>query len=90
MKVMTKRRLMKLVHWALLVLTVLVVVSGLGITQYQVVSTLTFGLLSKALAFKLHLALWIPFVVVFVAHVLLTTMLFRRRRTTKGDSVSTQ
>ena len=87
---MTKRQLTKLVHWLLLVLTVILVVSGLGITQYQVVSSLTFGLLSKALAFKLHLALWIPFVVVFVAHVLLTTRLFRRRRTAKSDSASTQ
>lgn len=87
---MTKRQLIKLVHWLLLALTIILVVSGLGITQYQVVSTLTFGLLSKALAFKLHLSLWIPFVVVFAAHVVLTTRLFRRRRRTKGDSASEQ
>jgi len=83
---MTRRQLLKLVHWSLLVLTVLVVISGLGITQYQVVSAVSFGLLSKALAFKLHLWLWIPFVVAFIAHVLLTSRLFRRRRQTKSDS----
>lgn len=87
---MTKRQLMKLAHWSLLALTVLVVISGLGITQYQVISAVTFGLLSKALAFKLHLWLWIPFVVAFIAHVLLTTRLFTRRRAAKGGSPSTQ
>jgi len=82
---MKYRQIAKAVHWALLVLTVLVVTSGLGITEYQTVTALTFGLLGKAAAFKLHVWLWISFVIVFVAHVVLTARPFRRRAT-KGES----
>jgi thiosulfate reductase cytochrome b subunit len=78
---MSYRWVARIVHWSLLVLTLLVVVTGLGITEYQVVTASTFGLLGKALAFKLHLWLWIPFVVIFVAHVVLTVRPFRRHRT---------
>ena len=83
---MNYRRISKAIHWALLALTVLVVISGLGITQYQTVTALTFGLLGKAAAFKLHLLVWIPFVVLFVAHVVLTARPFRRWRSTKSTS----
>jgi len=83
---MGSRTISKVVHWLLLVLTVLLVLTGLGITEYQVITAISFGLLGKAASFKLHLWLWIPFVVVLIAHVLLTTRLFRRRRTEKSDS----
>jgi len=86
---MNRRRVATIVHWSLLVLTLLVVVTGLGITEYRVVTAVTFGLLGKALAFKLHLWLWIPFVVVFVAHVALTVRPFRRRGK-KSASTGTQ
>ena len=69
---MSIRTVSKLVHWALLVTAVVTVVSGLGITEYQAVGTLTFGLLNKASAFKLHLWTWIPFLVLLAAHALLT------------------
>jgi thiosulfate reductase cytochrome b subunit len=86
---MDYRRIANTVHWSLLVLTLLVVVTGLGITEYQVITAVTFGLLGKALAFKLHLWLWIPFVIVFVAHVVLTVRPFGRRPT-KSASPGTQ
>ena len=82
---MKYRQIAKTVHWALPVLTVLVVISGLGITEYQTVTALTFGLLGKAAAFKLHVWLWIPFVIVFVAHVVLTARPFKQRDR-KGES----
>ena len=81
---MNNRRISKATHWALLVATVLVVISGLGITEYQTITALTLGLLGKAAAFKLHLVVWIPFVVLLLAHVLLTARPFRRRRSTKS------
>ena len=84
---MHRRRIARVVHWLVLVLSVLLVVSGLGITEYQTVTALTFGLLGKATAFKLHLVLWMPFLIALVAHVLLTTRLLRRRPT-KGSSAS--
>jgi len=42
---------------------VLLIISGLGITEYRIVEGLTFGLLDKALSFRLHAILWIPFAV---------------------------
>ena len=84
---MNRRTLAKVVHWSLLVLAVLVVVTGLGITQYHAVEALTFGLLGKALAFKLHLWLWVPFLVLLALHVLLTSRSVRRL-TRKRDSDS--
>jgi thiosulfate reductase cytochrome b subunit len=84
---MATRTLLKVVHWSLLVLAVLVVVTGLGITEYRTVEVLTFGLLGKALAFKLHLWLWAPFLVLLVLHVLLVSKAVRRL-TRKHDSDS--
>ncbi len=70
---MTNPTALKLVHWALLVVALFTVVSGLGITEYRVVTALSFGLLNKATAFQLHLWLWIPFLLLLATHVLLTT-----------------
>lgn len=79
---MNSRTLTKTIHWALLLMALLVVVTGLGITEFRIVELLTFGLLNKASAFKLHLWLWIPFMALLAVHVLLTARpgWFRRRR----------
>lgn len=45
--------------------------SGFGITKFGIVESLTFGLLTKKLAFEMHEYLWIPFVVLLVLHVFL-------------------
>ena len=58
--------------WLLLTLSLLLIVTGLGITQYQIVGAATFGLLGKALSFQLHDILWIPFLVVLAAHMVLS------------------
>ena len=58
--------------WLLLTLSLLLVVTGLGITQYQIVEAATFGLLGKALSFQLHDILWIPFLIVLAAHMVLS------------------
>ena len=44
----------QIVHWLLLAVIVLYLLTGFGITQYRVIEHLTFGLLSKALAFQIH------------------------------------
>jgi len=65
-----KSRLAKvIVHWLLLALVVLYFVTGLGITEYRTVESLTFGLLTKTLSFKAHNILWIPFLVLLVLHI---------------------
>jgi thiosulfate reductase cytochrome b subunit len=59
----------QVVHWALFAIVVLYVLTGFGITAYRTVELLTFGLLSKALAFKIHDSLIIPFIVLMVLHI---------------------
>jgi cytochrome b subunit of formate dehydrogenase len=59
----------QVVHWLLLAVLVLYVVTGFGITAYRTVELLTFGLLSKALAFKIHDDLIIPFMILMGLHI---------------------
>jgi hypothetical protein len=59
------------VHWSLFVVTLLYLVTGLGITQYQLVESLTLGLLTKNVAFRVHDSLLIPFIVLLVLHVIM-------------------
>jgi thiosulfate reductase cytochrome b subunit len=59
------------IRYLLLVLILLYLISGLGITQYPIIERLTLGLLTKSMAFKIHDFLLVPFVVVLLVHVLL-------------------
>ena len=59
----------QVVHWLLLAVIVLYLLTGFGITQYRVIEQVTFGLLSKPLAFKIHDNLLIPFIVLLGLHV---------------------
>ena len=59
----------QVVHWSLLAVLLLYVVTGFGITAYRTVEFLTFGLLGKALAFKIHDDLIIPFIVLIGLHI---------------------
>lgn len=64
------RKLVKrILRWTLAVVTVLVLISGLGITYYTTVQYLTAGLIDKTTAFWIHFYLIIPFVVLFVFHI---------------------
>ena len=58
-----------IVHWSLLALVVLYFFTGFGITEFRTVETLTFGLLTKTLSFKLHNNLWIPFLILLILHI---------------------
>jgi len=60
------------VGWLLLILAILLVITGLGITEARWVTPLTLGLLGKALSFQLHSLLWIPFLAVLVLHLALS------------------
>ncbi|MFC2050081.1 hypothetical protein ACFLTN_02755 [Chloroflexota bacterium] len=59
----------RLVHWLLLAVIVLYLVTGFGITEYRVLEHLTFGFLTKPLAFKIHDNLIIPFIVLLGLHI---------------------
>jgi len=69
----TKRILIsRAVHYLLLIVIVLYFVTGFGITEFRVVEVATFGLLTKSVAFKIHLNLWIPLIVFLILHIYLS------------------
>lgn len=51
------------------IVTLIVIISGLGINYYQTVEYLTFGILSKNLAFQLHFWIFLPFLFLFLLHI---------------------
>jgi len=67
----------KVIPWLLLAVMVLYVVTGLGITQFRTIETLTFGLLSKNLSFRIHDNLLIPFLILLIVHICLPYILRR-------------
>jgi len=73
----TKLTLKNAIALALLAFTMLFLLSGWGITQFQIVTPLTFGLLGKALSFQIHEWLWVPFGVLLAAHIYLG--IFKRK-----------
>ena len=70
----------KILHWSLLVLAIFYILTGFGITQYRIVEQLTMGLLTKSVAFKIHLDLIIPFIILLALHVSLSSLLKFRRK----------
>jgi len=59
----------RVIHWLLFAVIIIYVISGLGITEYRIVESLTFGLLTKSLAFKIHDILLIPCLVLLSLHI---------------------
>jgi len=58
------------IRYVLLILTAIYIISGLGITQWQIIEPLTFGLLTRNLASRIHDFLLVPFAVLLFVHVL--------------------
>jgi hypothetical protein len=57
-----------LIHVILLIVIALFILTGFGITNYQIVEPLTFGTVSKLTAYQIHTNLIIPFLVLLGAH----------------------
>lgn len=68
----------KTIHWLLAVLVILYLVTGFGITEFRTVEALTFGLLTKNVAFKIHNNPWIPFIILLGLHIFLS--LIKKRK----------
>ena len=66
------------IHWLLLALTVIFLITGFGITEFRVVEAITLGWLTKSWALRIHDSLWIPFVVLLILHLCLP-FVFRRK-----------
>ena len=72
MRNMTSHDLVKrTIHWLLTIVIIMFLITGFGITEFRTVETLTFGLLTKNLAFKIHNSLWIPFIILLIPHLCL-------------------
>jgi len=73
---MVNQRVMKgTIHWLLTVLVIIYLITGFGITEYRIVEPLTFGLLTKSLAQKIHINLEIPFIILLILHIWLLPLL---------------
>ena len=62
----------KIVHYSLLLIVAIFLLTGFGITEFRIVETITFGLLGKALAFQIHTFIWEPFLVLLALHIFFT------------------
>jgi cytochrome b561 len=60
------------IHWIITIFIFFYIVTGFGITEYQIVETLTFGVLSKALSLQLHTLLIYPFIALIILHIFIT------------------
>jgi hypothetical protein len=68
------------IAWILLGVTILYLLSGFGITYPGIVEPLTAGIMGKALAFRVHDLLWIPFIALLAIHVTLNIGRLTRTR----------
>jgi len=68
----------KIIHALVTILILAYLITGLGITQYRLITPLTGGWLDKAAAFRIHAWLFWPFVIVLGLHIGLA--LGRKRR----------
>jgi len=75
---MTNQQLVKrTIHWLLTVVVIIYLLTGFGITEYRIFESLTFGLLTKNLAHRIHMNLEIPFIILVVLHIWLLPLLKR-------------
>ena len=70
----------RIIHWSLFVVVIVYVITGLGITEYRIVESLTFGLLTKSLAFTIHDNILIPFLVLLTSHICFSFILKNNKR----------
>jgi len=65
----SRRFFIRLVSWLLGGISVMLVLTGLGITRYEIVTPLTLGILDKTASYKLHVLLWGPFLILLILHI---------------------
>jgi len=65
------KKISKLVHMLLTFITLLFVLSGLGISDYRLIESITLGILTKERSFMIHSNLIEVFAVLLLLHVYL-------------------
>ena len=68
MKLETRTKIRKTAAYMAITTAALYIITGYGITEYQTVERLTAGILTKALSFKAHMWLILPFAVFLLTH----------------------
>ncbi|HWR28110.1 MAG TPA: hypothetical protein VN377_06725 [Candidatus Thermoplasmatota archaeon] len=58
-----------LTHILLTIIIILFIITGFGITNYQIIESLTLGGLSKPLSFQIHTNLILPLIILLVLHI---------------------
>ena len=61
-----------LLHILLAIVSILLIFTGYGITNYQLIESLTGGVLTKLTSYQIHVTLLIPFIILLIAHISLT------------------
>ena len=61
-----------LTHILLTVFIILLIITGFGISYYQIITALTGNTLSKLTSYQLHTTLIIPFIVLLIVHIAFT------------------
>ena len=69
---MNKKLIATIVHWSFTAFLLFYILTGFGITNFQIVRTITFGLVTKPLAFQLHTLFIYPFIILLILHILLS------------------
>ena len=69
---MNKILVRKIIHWGLLILIIIFIITGLGIARYRIIETLTFGLLSKSVSYQIHSYFIYPLIVFLYLHIFFT------------------
>jgi hypothetical protein len=73
---MTKREVVRrTIQWLLTALVIVYLITGFGITEFRIMEPITFGLLTKSLAQKIHISIEIPFIVLLVLHIWILPLL---------------
>jgi hypothetical protein len=57
-----------LTHILLIIVSILFIFTGFGITNYQIIEAVTLGALPKLTSYQIHLNLIIPFLILLGAH----------------------
>lgn len=58
---MDRKKISRITNLILNIFAVMLLITGLGITQFGIMDSITFGFLDKLTSFKLHSAFWVPF-----------------------------
>lgn len=72
-----KKKLRLISAHLLLAVIVLYIITGFGITQYRFIESITFGLLTKSLSFKIHSNLIYALVVLLLMHLYYSCSIFK-------------